>query len=59
MRYGCLWALYFAILLPGWIINVVNVMDNINHSSELSAQFVLQVAGILLFPLGTVLGYAI
>ena len=55
MKYGYLWVLYFVIILTGWVINLMNVINY--ESAEVTTQFVFQAIGIFLFPLGTVLGY--
>lgn len=49
---------YFAFLiagLVGWVMNIINVVGMIND--PITGMFILRCVGILLAPLGAVLGY--
>jgi len=49
------WALMLALMLYGWIANIVTLWSSFDD--PLTAKMIVRLAGIFVFPLGAILGY--
>lgn len=52
---GLAYVAVFMGLVLGWIINIFTIINHVND--PLTAMFVLRVLGIIVMPLGGILGY--
>ena len=52
----CVIALWGAII-TGWVMNIVAIAGIASSDGELTTMFILRCAGVLLFPLGAILGF--
>ena len=44
-------------LFIGYFLNVKNIVENISSTDEITNIFLLQLAGLVLIPLGSILGW--
>lgn len=49
-----LWFIFWIVCAVGWVLNIIAIANT--YTLELTGLFILRIIGVLVFPLGAVLG---
>ena len=50
-----IYVLIYLAMLVGWVVNIIKIVNTINH--DITGMFVFRCVGIILFPVGSILGF--
>ena len=54
---GLLIVLLWVAFIAGYVLNIVNIINNLSTDDEVTKMFIFQCIGIIIAPLGSILGW--
>jgi len=54
---GVLWVTAWGLVVSGWVMNIMAVIHMAQANSPATTMFILRCVGIIIFPLGALLGW--
>ncbi len=56
---GLLIVLLWVAFIAGYVLNIVNIVNNLSTDDEVTNMFIFQCIGIIIAPLGSILGWLV
>ena len=56
---GLLIVLLWIAFVAGYVLNIVNIINNLSTDDEVTNMFIFQCIGIIIAPLGSILGWLV
>ena len=53
------WFVLVVTILIGWVLNIINIVNALQAGTEVTATFIAQLVGVVIAPLGAILGYVL